>query len=136
MTSLKWVFPFFVFAIASCEPGKPSVYPVKGSVHDGKGKPAVGAMVMLHPAKPFDDATKPVATVDDKGDFTLTTYVAADGAPAGDYTITVTWVPPRKTPLDPERPDQLQGRYADPAKSALKFAVKSGDNAVPPIVVK
>src|SRR5262249_32774745 len=68
--------------------------------------------------------------------FELTTYVKGDGAPGGDYAITIEWIPPRPPP--PHRPkqigDRLKGRYSDPQRSKISYSVeKDKDNNVPPI---
>jgi hypothetical protein len=117
----------------SCADGRKPVYPVRGQVLDSKGKPAAGALVVFHPLD-TDDVNKPVAHVDDKGTFTLTTYSEGDGAPAGKYAITLEWPVPRKTPFDKEGPDRLGGRFGNPKTSPLHFTVEPRqDNEVPVI---
>jgi hypothetical protein len=121
--------------LPSCGNRRKPVFTVTGQVLDAKQKPAVGAMVIFHPS-PIDpkDTLKPLGFVGDEGKFALTTYDQGDGAPAGDYVITVIWPMPRKTPFDPEGGDQLQGRYANPERSTLKFKVEGKPgNEVPPI---
>jgi hypothetical protein len=113
--------------------GKKAVYPVHGMVLDGKNKPAKGTVVVFHPANgaPGD---KPVGRVDDKGEFVLTTYQNADGAPAGDYVVTITRPAAKRTPLDRDGGDLLRGRYGDPATSKITFTVQKGaENEVPKI---
>jgi hypothetical protein len=112
--------------------GQKAVYHVHGVVLDGKNKPAKGAVVVFHPAA-ADAAQdcKPVGTVDDNGEFVLTTYQSGDGAPAGDYVVTLVRPAPRRTPLDREGGDLLQGRFADPAASKITVTVeKQTDNEV------
>ena len=74
------------------------------------------------------------------GFFSLKTYVLHDGAPAGDYMVTVEWpgddpgVPVDRD--DPEYvpfgPDRLKGRYADPESSGFRATVIEGRNQVGP----
>ena len=45
---------------------------------------------MFHP-KSSPGAPHPRATVDKQGNFSLTTYEQADGAPPGEYLVTVEW---------------------------------------------
>lgn len=118
----------------SCSGRKP-VFTVRGQVLDAGGKPAAGAVVVFHPVAGGDkEVLKPVGRVDEKGNFTLTTYAEGDGAPAGEYAVTVTWPAPRRTPLDPEGGDRLQGRYANPETSKVRFTVESKpDQEVPTI---
>jgi len=122
----------------ACGPSRKSVFPVKGRVLDSAGKPLVGATVIFHPVTPdAEDATKPAAHVDESGSFTLTTYVEGDGAPAGEYAVTILLVPPKKGPLDTQAPDQLRGRYANPASSNIHVTVEKKElNEVPDIHVE
>jgi hypothetical protein len=112
--------------------GKKAVYPVHGVVLDGKHKPAKGTILIFHPANGGTAAAyKPVATADDNGAFVLTTYRAGDGAPAGDYVVTLIRPAPKRTPLDREGGDLFGGRYADPAASKITCTVeKQADNRV------
>src|SRR4051794_35124208 len=74
----------------SGEARKP-VYPVRGSVFVD-GQPAVRAQVVLHPLDdPDPNAVRPSGDVGPDGTFVLHTYTADDGAPAGQYAVTVTW---------------------------------------------
>src|SRR5438105_15139802 len=84
---------------AGCS-GRRSVSPVSGQVFVGK-KPAAGAMVTFHPVR---DAGGPVyrpnGYADAQGRFALTTYTQGDGAPAGEYVVTVEWIPAKKSPFE------------------------------------
>jgi len=111
---------------------------VHGEIVVGQGKdrmPASGAVVVFHPTAPASgEGPRPTARVGEDGKFALTTYVKDDGAPAGDYAITIEWVPPRPPP--PHKPkqtgDRLKGRYSDPRTSQIHFTVeKRTDNEVP-----
>src|SRR5215213_6754667 len=56
------------------------------------GKPIGGAMVVLHPLEAAASTeVRPLAYTQDDGTFTIATYDAADGAPAGKYTATIEW---------------------------------------------
>src|SRR5262249_10301058 len=111
--------------------------PVRGKVLDAQKKGAAGAVVYFNPTDPnYGDLNKPVGKVNEDGTFTLTTYEQGDGAPAGEYVVTIVWPAPRKTPLDPEGGDRLQGRFADPKSSKIRFTVnKESENNVPDIVL-
>jgi hypothetical protein len=115
-------------------------YPVHGEVFVGQGKDrvaATGASVTFHPTTPAGaDVPRPHAQVGDDGKFVVTTFVKDDGAPAGDYTITITWVPPKpRPPFKPkEVGDKLKGEYGDPKKADINYSVEARkDNKVPPI---
>ena len=58
------------------------------------GKPMVAAAIIFNPVTKFPPSAsqmQPRATADENGDFTVTTYTHGDGAPAGDYLITISW---------------------------------------------
>lgn len=126
------------FFITSCSgKSRKPVFPVHGQVFDKDNKPAFGALVIFHPVDNSDpNSVKPLARVDEKGNFTLTTYEKNDGGPEGEYAITIQWRQPAANPFSGEKEssDRLKGRYNDPKTSALKFKIANQlDNTVPPI---
>jgi hypothetical protein len=130
-----------LLGLASCSGRKP-LFSVQGKVLDKNNKPAAGAKVIFNP-DPADtqETLKPVGECDANGEFKLTTYTKDDGAPAGDYVITIIWLPPvsqLKSPFDPAKGhDQLEGRYASPERSKHRFKVEQQpDNVVPTIVLQ
>lgn len=113
-----------------------AVHPVRGEVKVN-GLPAAGARVFFHSATDPGNprGLHPVAVVEPDGTFHLTTYLAKDGAPAGDYVVTVTW--PLSAGGDDEGAgDRLKGAYASPTKSTLRATVKAGTNVLEPFVLK
>lgn len=122
-------------ALVGCGDERVPLYPVQGKVLDSQGRPAVGAAVYFHVGSGVNaGAPTPVGQVDENGDFQMRTYVEGDGAPAGDYAVTIIWLPPRNTPLDPVGGDQLNGSYADANNPKLRFTVEEKeDNTVPTI---
>jgi hypothetical protein len=126
-----------VLIVPACGPSKKTVFPVKGRVVDEAGKPLTGATVLFHPVvEDPNDVNLPTAHVDESGSYSLTTYVQGDGAPPGEYAVTILWVPQKKNPLGTQAPDRLKGRYANPAKSKIRFTVEKKDlNEVPDIRV-
>jgi hypothetical protein len=121
-----------VLVPACSKGGQKPVFPVKGEVRF-KTKPAEGALVVFHPVDGDDDPNKPRATVGADGSFELTTYNANDGAPAGEYVVTVRWPAPKKTPFDGEGGDRLGGRYANPKTSKIRFTIGQETTQLPPI---
>ncbi|MBM3997939.1 MAG: hypothetical protein FJ297_00105 [Planctomycetes bacterium] len=75
-------------------PARVPVFPVRGHVLR-QGKPAVGALVVLHPDVREDDpmwaSGYPRGVVREDGSFAISTYDEADGAPAWQYAVVVTW---------------------------------------------
>jgi hypothetical protein len=125
--------------------GRPKVFPVAGKVFVG-GKPAAKAEVMFHPlaadgaldtSKPASQLIRPFAVAEADGSFRPTSFLAGDGAPAGQYAITVSW-PKYKMDAGEEvsGPDQLSGRYIDPKHPAQKVTIKESDNQLPVIDLK
>jgi hypothetical protein len=123
---------------SSCGDGQVKVYPVHGKVVDEKGKPAAGAQVFFHPVSPpGGNVEAVVGTTDDSGVYRLTTYTAGDGAPAGQYVVTVCWYEPKKSPFGPPPKDILCGKYASRETSPFKFAVEpTAGNEMPLITVR
>jgi hypothetical protein len=123
----------------SCGPARQTAYPVSGKVFAGKEKkPAEGVVVVFYPITPLDGApVVPTGQVDHYGDYTLTTYSPSDGAPAGEYAITLKWPRAKKNNFDWAADDQLKGAYHNPEKSKLpNFTVQIvGTNEVPTIVL-
>lgn len=110
------------------------VFPVQGTVLV-QGEPAPGARVVFHSVDLTEPSTlTPHGRVQPDGSFQLTTYESGDGAPSGEYAVTLFWPEPPKSPVDdPDSgPDRLRGRYADPQKSTLRVQVSESDNQLEP----
>jgi|SRR6516162_1280462 hypothetical protein len=135
---LAKVLPPLIAALACTSCGgadRKPVYPVKGQVNF-EGRPLPSAFVVFHPlGGPDVDSIRPVGQGDRAGSFNLTTYTRHDGAPAGEYAVTVEFRPP---PLDGDAPhdDILPARYAKPESSGLRVQVIEGDNELPPFELK
>jgi hypothetical protein len=136
-TFLLMLVPLGVAGCATGEQRKP-VFPVRGKVLVGS-KPAVRAQVIFHPLNdPDPQAVRPNGEVQADGSFTLNTYTAGDGAPAGEYAVTVLWASGSSAiggDAD-SGPDRLGGRYANPEKTTLRAQVREGDNELPPFQLK
>ena len=135
---------FIASALGCGGPARVELHPATGQVLQS-GKPAAGARVTLHPAGAIvDDQAKtlrPSGVADASGNYSLSTYVPDDGAPAGDWTVTVVWPDPKvdeKLRQEMEAdgnsvPDVLKGRYAKPESSPWKATIAEGPNTIPPI---
>lgn len=80
----------------------------------------------------------PAGETDAAGEYTLQSFVPGDGAPVGDYQVTVVWLEP---PLPNaqgifDQPDRLAGRYATREKSNLTTRVEKGGGEIPTFSVK
>src|SRR5262249_15361691 len=104
-------------------------YPVRGKVFF-EGSPPSEAMVTFHllntTTKKFDRAGD--ALVEPDGSFTLSTYTANDGAPVGEYAVTVVWSKPFVDAQGKPGPNLLPERYSKPDTSDLRVKVKDGTN--------
>lgn len=110
-----------------------SVHPVAGTLIIDDAT-AANAALAFHPiCKEQAKYTRPVAVTGEDGEYRLTTYVSGDGAPAGEYIVTVIW-PDDLIPIDecdcvdPIQHDRLQGRYANPQTSQLRALIHPGAN--------
>jgi hypothetical protein len=113
-----------VIAMAGCSGGR--VAPVSGTVTLSDGQPAAGVTVC------FSDRANRVSasgTCDERGRYRLTTFQPGDGAPPGDYDVTV-------HPPTPEDSSQAQKntlfhvRYENPDTSGLQYTVAKGRNQI------
>jgi hypothetical protein len=112
------------FLFCSCQPGdRKPVFPVSGSV-TFQGRAAEGVRVAFHPSPdPNDHGLCPQAVVAADGSFRLTTYAAFDGAPSGEYFVTLYWPAPGPDDDVHVHADQLGGRYADTKTTPLTATV-------------
>jgi len=139
-----------------------AVHPASGLV-TYQGKPVDRATVTFHPASPEavavpkgkegPEVASPTTQTDAEGKYTMSTYLADDGLPAGDYKVTVVWAPQilavgtgeelsdddkasgefgpvRRNQRDK---DKLGGKYANPATTTLKATVEPGKANVFPL---
>jgi hypothetical protein len=100
--------------------------------------PVAEAVVVFHPlAEEARTSPKPVAHTDAHGAFSLTTLKQGDGAPAGEYAITVELREPRLVGEEYTRDGGhlLPERYADPATTGFRYTVMPGENEVPPLEI-
>ena len=95
------------------------------------GKPAAGVEVRLYPInRSYDaDAPHPYATTDSEGKFQLRLKEGQEGAPAGQYLVTLTW------PAGRSGSDRLGGAFAEPEGSGLIAIVADGPTDLPPFEI-
>lgn len=121
--------------------GRLPTYPVEGQVIIN-GQPASGCTVTLVPSDPqLARQMMPGGTTDSSGNFQLTTYETGDGAPAGQYGVTLQWeatdwpgkeAESRMDPAPPIGPDRLMGRFSSVAKSGIEVTVEEAPNRLTP----
>jgi hypothetical protein len=110
-----------------------------------RGKPVAGAHLLLVPLSPEDkEAIRPQGITREDGTFKLTTYTPEDGAPAGEYAVSLTWKGPQRLAKDEDggplmaggSSDYFKGRYRDPQKSGLRVKIEPGSSELSPINLK
>ncbi len=121
-------------ACAGCgEDWQADTYPAQGSITIN-GEPPVGALIQLHSTGEAKDKrdSLPWGLVQEDGTYTLSTYEMGDGAPTGEYAVTIRWSPNVNTP---SLADRLNNAYNNPDKSQWKVAITDDDNELPPIEI-
>jgi hypothetical protein len=118
------------------------VFPSHGKILVN-GQPADGARVVFYPKVTEIDgkpAPSPAATTDAAGEYHLESYDPEDGAPAGEYSVTVVWPeppPPNAEALGTfDLKDRLSSRFADPTKSGLTAKIEDGGGEIPTFDLK
>ena len=86
------------------------------------GAPVKDLLVTFHPTDP-SKPLRPRGQTDQDGNFTLTTYTGGDGAPWGDYNITIEWLTFIKRDSDWGGPDKLKNQYNDPKTTPFHVTV-------------
>ncbi len=128
-----------LFAIGcSRGPAKLVIHPVEGQVLVND-KPRAGVLVTLHPADPVAvHQLRPGGFTTADGSFTVNSYLAGDGAPEGEYAVTVALYVEQmvRGEADPTLgPNQFPARYNDPAATPFKVRVQKGPNKFAPFRV-
>jgi hypothetical protein len=131
-----WLCVGMAISVTGCSGnvGKVPVFPVKGKVAVA-GEVPLGALVVLYPVQPgADKDLRPSAKIGQDGTFSMTTYVADDGAPAGEYTATIQWNKLIKTGQDYSAgPNVVPKQYAASETSPWKIKVENKPNELAPI---
>jgi hypothetical protein len=132
-------------AAAGCgsaqDPNQLPVFPSSGKI-TFKGAVPDGAYLALHSktkAKaPNGQEVIPTAQVRSDGTFDFSSYAAKDGAPAGEYKVTVEWHKTVKSAGGEPTlgPNLLPPQYSKVDSSPLTIAIAPGPNELNPIVLK
>jgi hypothetical protein len=126
--------PFaLLLMLAGCGDGRQATYPVTGQLTI-RGKPAADADLRFYEVRGRTPGmARPYATTDSDGRFTVSTYGMNDGAPAGEYQVSLSWKGPLRGVSPDQRdamPELLPPRFADPTTSGIQVRVGRGENAL------
>ena len=145
MVRHHWVASLFLMAgicsRAGCGDDKrPATFAVSGKVMYKKTTIPVGAVVVFHPVDPAVEKKiggKPRGTVGEDGVYKLTMFGPDDGAPEGEYGVTVDWrVKPKEAKMMLTEEGSgggtpiLKPKYGNPAQPFTKVTVKKGEKNV------
>jgi hypothetical protein len=126
-------FTVLVAMIVGCgRSDRATVYPAEGQVL-WYGKPLAGAHVVFYPKQTSDGKPiAPRAQTGSDGRFRLGTYDADDGAPEGDYAVTVHYYPIRPGEGGASG-NALPPKFASAKTTDLHVQIAKGPNALPPL---
>jgi len=133
------LFSLVIFTATWCmgcgEDWQAETHPVTGKV-TVNGKAPEGAVVTLYPVGEKVDKrnSKPWGIVDGDGVFDLQTYEKADGAPVGEYVVTIKW-PWDVNDMSQAMTDRLGKAYSNPDKSKWPVTIEEGENILDPIEI-
>ncbi|NBR06907.1 MAG: hypothetical protein EBT92_14190 [Planctomycetes bacterium] len=129
-TKIGFLFSLgFVLLLSGCQGNESTpTLPYEGEVKIN-GKPISGAMVIFHAKKTGEQMVSPSGTTDENGKFRLTSDKEFDGAPEGDYAVTITWFKPISTAAKAREGDEsvrnfLPAYLANPETSGLVASVQ------------
>ncbi|MCZ2341595.1 MAG: transthyretin-like family protein [Bacteroidales bacterium] len=139
MFVVRFLVLLLALSVVSCGgPARVEVFPTEGKLllH---GKPVGNVTVFFIPVDNTNpDAVRAYATTKPDGSFSLTTFDAYDGAPAGEYIVTLLYEPLTSALTRAKsKPVVIDKKFANPATSPLRATVaKSPKNVLEPIDAK
>lgn len=104
-------------------PNAQSTVPVEGQVLVD-GDPVKDLWVTLHPVDKKPESLLPRAQTDAEGNFKITSYIGGDGAPPGEYKVTVEWLTFRQMGSRWVGPNKLTGPNGDAKTTEYSVTVE------------
>ncbi|MCP4782299.1 MAG: hypothetical protein GY903_22085 [Fuerstiella sp.] len=130
MFTLSLALSIVLLALLGCGskqkgPPREATYPIIGVI-TVDGEPVEQIRVTCHPvgAGTLPTASSAYSTAD--GGFSIGTYEAGDGAPAGEYKLTFMWGAINLMSGRYDGPDKLKGRYSKVETSEFSVTVEDG----------
>ncbi len=131
-----------LLVLPGCGTSGPKLQPVRGELFVNK-QPAKGALVVFHPVNDNRvSAIRPSAEVQEDGSFSLTSIKPRDGAPEGDYVVTVSWPVQKATSMAAIKgmggegeskgatTDRLGDRYRNAGSSTIRRKITLGTGQI------
>lgn len=139
MTARLLAATLLAVALAGCSrEGRPKTSPVSGKAVVN-GKAVEGLSLTFHPLDQPNNTVPGTARTRADGSFEVTSFLPGDGAPPGEYVVTVTWPDRYATnPGGQEYPvgDRLGGAYSRKDGTPLKVTIREGENRLDPFDLK
>ena len=134
--TVAMLFVFALIAVRSNPGHGTPVFPVAGKIRV-EGRIPSGAFIVLHPVtKGASLESLPRGVVGSDGLFHIGTFQSADGAPLGEYVVTVEWRPLiRQGDEAFPGPNVLPLQYSNPETSLLRVRITKGKNELDPILL-
>jgi hypothetical protein len=125
-----------ILFLTGCGPVHPELHQVRGKVTFNQ-QPIADALVTLHPLQ-GNLSPLPIAYTRADGQFEISWLGQGDGAPSGDYAITITWKQLIQQGEEKVRSGKnlLPAKYADPQKTPWRCSIKPGENLLPVYDIK
>jgi hypothetical protein len=99
------------------------------------GEPVKDLWVTLHAVDP-NMKDRPVGRTDADGNFIIATYSGGDGAPEGEWNITIEWLTHQRRNNEWVGPDKLKDQYNKPDSTPFKVTVGKEPIILPPYELK
>lgn len=133
--ALVGLFFWVTFLGCTSKPSWEATFPASGTVIF-KGKPLDGADILLFPIDAsVPEIVRPRAKSDAEGRFNIWTYQQGDGAPAGEYKVTIVrQAVSISNGTVVAKPNDLPVKYSKLETSDLKIQIAAGKN--PDIVIE
>lgn len=100
------------------------------------GAPVKDILVTLHNPKQSGKAQRPNARTREDGTFQISTYLEGDGAPPGEYHVTLEWLTFQSIGAQWIGPDKLKNQYNDPKSTPFHVTVTDAPLEIPPFELK
>lgn len=131
--ALSLLTPLGLVGCGDSAPLAVPTYPVEAPI-TFQGKPTPGAFIAFHPVMPSEDVPAPRGVVTREGQLQVSTFNGGDGAPEGEYVVTVQWNRlVRRHGEIVAGPNVIPRKYSSPQTSNLRVRIAAGDNKLDPI---